>query len=137
MKRITLIGSVAVLALLSACSAKAPADIDQQSNTQTQESQNTTKTVPQDAKTITYSESGFSPASLEVTAGQTVVFVNNSTKPFWPASAPHPTHTDYPEFDAKSPVAPGSSFTFVFQKIGNWGYHNHLDSSKFGKIIVK
>ncbi len=137
MERITLIGSVVILSLLSACSAKAPADIDQQSNTQTQVSQNTTKTVPQDAKTVTYSESGFSPASLEVTTGQTVVFVNNSTKPFWPASAPHPTHTDYPEFDAKSPVAPGSSFTFVFQKIGNWGFHNHLDSSKFGKIIVK
>ena len=137
MNKIVLIGSVSILALLSACSAKAPAAIDQQSKAQTQESQNTTKTAPQDAKTITYSESGFSPASLEVVLGQTVVFVNNSTKPFWPASAPHPEHSDYPEFDAKSPVAPGSSFTFVLQKIGNWGYHDHLDSSKFGKITVK
>src|ERR1051326_866180 len=54
---------------------------------------------------VDYTSSGFSPSTLTVKAGDTVVFKNKSSSAFWPASDPHPTHTDYPGFDAKQPIA--------------------------------
>jgi plastocyanin len=55
----------------------------------------------------------------------------------WVASASHPNHTVYPEFDEKTSVKKGSSYLFTFDKVGSWGYHNHTRASDFGKVIVK
>ncbi len=85
---------------------------------------------------ITYNGTGFSPATLTVKAGDTVVFKNTSTTAVWPASDPHPTHTAYPEFDSKKAVPAGGTYSFIFTKVGTWGYHNHLNSSQKGTIIV-
>src|SRR3989344_5306189 len=49
-------------------------------------------TVPAPA-TLTYTDTGFSPASVTVTEGQTVTWVNQSSKQMWVASARHPDHT--------------------------------------------
>jgi len=100
--------------------------------------------------TIIYSAQGFSPASTTIPLGTTVTFVNQSTKNMWVASAKHPTHTAYsgtslsqhcPDttnsaFDECTAGAPGSSFSFTFNKEGTWKYHDHIDASKFGSITV-
>jgi plastocyanin len=85
---------------------------------------------------ISYNGVAFAPANLSIKAGDTVVFKNNSTKSFWPASAPHPQHTNYPEFDARQGIAPGQTFQFKFLKVGSWGFHDHLSPTAFGKITV-
>jgi plastocyanin len=79
---------------------------------------------------------GFTPSQVTIAKGDTVTFVNNGTKPIWPASAPHPTHTNYPEFDADRGIAPGSSWSFTFTRVGSWGFHDHLNAQHFGKVIV-
>lgn len=86
---------------------------------------------------ITFSGTAFSPSTLTIKNGDIVVFKNNSDKDFWPASAPHPSHTNYPEFDAKAAIAPGKTFQFKFTKVGAWGFHDHLTPSAFGKITVE
>lgn len=86
---------------------------------------------------VTYSDSGFSPASLTVKVGDTVTFKNQSGKSMWVASAPHPTHSAYPEFDAKKGVAIGENYMFAFTKAGAWKYHNHLSPFDTGTIIVQ
>jgi plastocyanin len=86
--------------------------------------------------TISVTNSGFSPASITVKKGTKVTFVNNGTNPVWPASNPHPTHTDYPGFDALSAVAPGQSWSFTFDRVGRWGFHNHLNPTQGGQITV-
>jgi plastocyanin len=86
---------------------------------------------------VSYTDSGFSPRDITVAKGQTVTFVNNSTHDMWPASDDHPTHTIYPEFDPKRRIAAGDSFSFVFEKVGTWEYHNHLQSSQTGSVTVK
>jgi len=100
---------------------------------------------------ITLTESGFSPSPLTIKVGESVKFVNNSENDFWPASAMHPTHKVYPGsdidkcdtserdllFDACGGIAPGGSWEFTFNEVGEWGYHNHLDAKSFGKIIVE
>lgn len=67
----------------------------------------------------------------------------------WVASNPHPLHTDYPGSDIKNCGAgtamfdscrvtnPGESWTFILEEPGTWGYHNHLQSSQTGTIIVE
>jgi len=51
----------------------------------------------------------------------------------WVASTPHPIHNDLPGFDAKAAMA---SYSFTFDKVGEWGLHNHLRPSDTGTIIV-
>ncbi len=86
---------------------------------------------------VTYTDSGFSPATVNVSKGTTVTFKNQSSANFWPASDPHPTHTNYPGFDAKKAIAPGSSYSFTFTKVGSWGYHNHFSPELKGRVIVQ
>lgn len=60
----------------------------------------------------------------------------------WVATDPHPDHTAYPEFDVlranggKYPE-PRNDFSFTFDKVGTWTYHNHTNPTDKGKIIVK
>ncbi len=86
---------------------------------------------------VTYTDSGFSPAVLTIKNGGTVTFKNSASDDMWVASNPHPVHTDYPGFDAKKNIAPGETYQFTFTKSGSWGYHNHLNPSEGGKIIVQ
>lgn len=86
---------------------------------------------------ILYTADGFAPAVLSITAGDTVTFVNNSKESFWPASNNHPTHTAYPEFDAKAKIEDGKTYEFTFTKSGEWGYHNHLNPKMVGVVVVK
>jgi len=86
---------------------------------------------------ISFSGTAFSPANLTIKNGDIVVFKNNSNKNFWPASAPHPQHTDYPEFDAKKEIAPGGLYQFKFTKTGAWGFHDHRTPTAFGRITVQ
>jgi len=95
------------------------------------------KTAETTSATVTYTNDGFAPAELTVKAGTTVTFINQSGSPMWVASAPHPTHTLYPEFDEKASVTKGGSYSFTFDKVGTHPYHNHLHPSNYGKIIVE
>jgi plastocyanin len=86
--------------------------------------------------TITYSDSGFSPATLTVKAGTTVTVKNDSSSSLQFSSDPHPVHTDNPELNM-GVLAPGKSDTFTVTKTGTWGYHNHLNPSDTGTIVVQ
>lgn len=86
---------------------------------------------------IVYTVSGFSPSSLTVKQGTAITFKNSSSSPFRPASDPHPIHTAYREFDAKQTIAAGQSYTFTFDKVGSWGYHDHLNPIRVGTIVVE
>lgn len=79
---------------------------------------------------------GFDPQSLTIKRGDTVVFSTTGSQPFWPASNPHPIHSDDPAFDPKRPIQPGETWSFTFADAGTFGFHNHLDSPVQGKIIV-
>lgn len=102
-------------------------------------------------KSVVYSDTGFLPSPLTIKVGDIVTFINQSSKSVWPASAMHPTHKVYPGsdiekcgtaeeveiFDACRGIPPGGSWSFKFDSVGSWGYHDHLDVTKFGKIIVE
>ena len=93
------------------------------------------------------SEDGFFPAELTVKKGGTVSWTNSSDGDMWVATGPHPAHTGYSDtaLSAHCPdtaekafdqCGTGATFTFKFDKIGTWPYHNHSASTKFGKVVV-
>lgn len=98
---------------------------------------------------ITYTDSGYSPSPITIKAGDTVTWRNQSSRTMWTASAIHPTHKVYPGsdiqkcgsgeviFDACQGIAPGAEWSFTFTNAGTWGYHNHLQASHTGKVIVE
>lgn len=89
-----------------------------------------------EAITITYTASGFSPASVTLKSGQQVTVVNNSGRSLQLSSNPHPAHTQNSELN-QSTLASGRSQTFTMTKTGTWGYHNHLDDDHTGEITVQ
>lgn len=97
------------------------------------------------AKVVEIGADGFSPATLTIKQGETVQFINKDAQPHWPASAVHPTHTAYPEtggcigskFDACAVLKQNETFNFTFNQIGTWKYHDHLNPSLKGTIIVE
>ena len=100
---------------------------------------------------VVYSADGYTPKELTIKKGDRVTFRNESVRETWPASAMHPSHTAYPGssvgkcgtteesqiFDACRGLKQGEEWSFVFGESGEWFYHDHLNSSMFGKIIVQ
>lgn len=102
-------------------------------------------TSPKEGDTVEITQTGFVPKVLKVSVGDTVTFVNRDVKSHWPASADHPTHAGYPEeggcigskFDSCGPLKTGEIFYFKFNQKGTWSYHDHIDSSLTGTVIVE
>ncbi len=87
---------------------------------------------------VKLTDQGFLPESITVKKGTVVRFVNETTGPMSIASDPHPAHTDYPGFDQfKSSFAGKAEYDFTFEKVGTWGYHNHLSPDMKGTVVVE
>lgn len=89
-----------------------------------------------DATVITYTNSGYSPAEITVKSGTTVTIKNESSRNMQFDSDPHPAHTTNEELNVET-VKPGQTQTFVVKRTGTFGYHNHLNASQTGTIIVE
>lgn len=86
--------------------------------------------------TITYSDNGFNPSSLTVSAGDTITIKNASTENLQFSSDNHPAHTNNQELN-QIELAPDQSQTITLTKKGIWGYHNHLNPDRTGTITVE
>lgn len=86
---------------------------------------------------IVLTDAGFRPERAIVDVGTIITFTTTRDKQFWPGSNPHPSHTLYPELDAKNTIPANASWVFVAEKPGVWGYHDHIRSYFTGVIIVK
>jgi plastocyanin len=85
---------------------------------------------------VTLADKGFSPSPVTVKVGTTVTFVNESSSPMWVASDPHPTHTLLSGFDELSSVGKGGTYEYTFAKIGTWTFHNHMNPTMKGTVVV-
>jgi plastocyanin len=115
----------------------------------------TTPTTPTSAPTsapmsatVTYNGSSFSPASVTIAQGGTITWTSTAGN-IWIASNPHPIHNGYDGTTMQQHCAPGytgaapldecasaTSWSFVFNKVGTWGYHDHLNASVKGSVTV-
>lgn len=88
----------------------------------------------QEGALVTYTDDGFTPSTITVARGTTVLFVNESSGSMWVASAVHPTHQVLPGFDQ---LSAGERYTYTFEQEGSWKYHNHLAPSQTGTVVVE
>lgn len=86
--------------------------------------------------TIAMDANGFSPATLGIRVGDTVVFRNDDTRTRWPASGLHPTHLLCAGFDALKPLATNETYSYTFTAAKECPMHDHLIPSIRGKITV-
>lgn len=130
-----------VVLVAAACNNKAPEQTNNQPTAPTNSDPEAVPDVVVDSSVnprieITMTANGYTPSSITVKKGTTVHFVNADTKSRWPASAPHPTHTIYSEFDPKAAVGVGKTWSFKFDKVGEWKFHDHLTPTMFGSVTV-
>lgn len=86
--------------------------------------------------TVKYTDNGFTPDKIEISEGDMVEFRNESSMNMWVASANHPSHEKLPTFDQFRAFTKGSVYRYVFKRAGTWEYHDHLNPSLGGVIIV-
>lgn len=114
-------------------------------------SNNSTIPLQGTTHTVEITPTGFAPAIITIKKGDSVTWINKREQASWPASASHPSHTVYPGsgitkcgtleentiFDACREIQEGQSYTFQFNQVGSWNYHDHLVTSFDGRIIVE
>ncbi len=115
------------------------------------EPENSTKPTENEANTtvITHTSSGFTPETITIEAGETVVW-ESETGNMWVASDQHPSHTEYSGTSrtehcqngdqntaAFDQCNAGSTFSFTFEQTGEWSYHNHENSFQGGTVVVE
>ncbi len=100
---------------------------------------------------VKITDDGFVPSFLEIARWESVTFTNFKSVKSWPASNMHPTHRSYPGsdidkcntveeagiFDACRGLETGETYTFFFNEVGEWKYHDHLQAGMTGTIVVK
>ncbi|MBY0111048.1 cupredoxin domain-containing protein [Patescibacteria group bacterium] len=92
--------------------------------------------VPEGAIVVELTKEGFSPSELTIAKGESVTFRTTGTDLYWPASNLHPSHGIYPEFDPLKPLQPTEVWSFTFDQVGEWKYHDHLAPYFTGVITV-
>lgn len=78
----------------------------------------------------------FDPKVINVKAGETVRWTNLDGALHWPASNPHPTHTNVPGLDALGDLAYNETYAYTFERPGEYFYHDHTQARETGKEIT-
>ena len=96
---------------------------------------------------VSYDGTQFSPSPVTVKKGGTVTWSAGGEKEMWVASAKPPSHAVYNDTTlqqhcpdtagiAFDQCVSGTNYSFTFGKIGTWNYHDHINPSAFGAVIV-
>lgn len=86
---------------------------------------------------VEITSAGFNPKSITIKAGETVTWANGDSKPHQVNSAPHPTHTAYPPLNQVGVLKPEESGSLTFPDPGTYRYHDHLNPTLTGTVIVQ
>ena len=79
---------------------------------------------------------GFTPQTVTVQAGTKVTWTNNSGGNATVNSSVHPSHQDYPPLNLGE-FEDGQTLFLVFDTPGTYKYHDHLNPSWTGTVVVE
>ena len=85
---------------------------------------------------VTVTDTGFEPQTITVKAGTKVVWENHTQVTADVSSAQHPTHLVYPPLNLGN-FEPDKTVELVFSEPGTYKYHDHLNPSMFGTVVVE
>ncbi len=100
---------------------------------------------------VEMTQSGFATSTVHIRQGDAVVFHNSGDVLRWPATNEHPTHTEYPNSDARkcgtiseslildscAPLSKGENYPFRFDEAGVWHVHDHLSPDAGLSVTVE
>ena len=86
---------------------------------------------------VEITKNGFVPATLQVSSGTKVIWVNKDSAPHQVSSDPYPDHTTLPGLHAEKPLASEQTYSYTFSKTGTWTYHDYLNPSLSATVQVK
>ena len=89
----------------------------------------TTTTSTSSGNTVTLANFAFSPATLNVQVGTTVIWTNND-------STTHTVTSESGVFDSGN-LATNATFSYTFNSAGTFAYHCSIHTSMTGKVVVK
>ena len=85
---------------------------------------------------IRYTASGFSPASLTVTKGDSVRFINDGNDAM--SIAPADTvNQPYATFDQTKSIGKGGTYNYTFTSAGSYTYYNLNNKTHVGVVTAK
>lgn len=84
---------------------------------------------------ISYTNSGFSPATLTIKKGKGVRFINNSDKAMR-VFADDKNSQIFGSLSQSKTVGRGGTYDFTFTQAGNWAYHNANNTADRGTVLV-
>ena len=91
--------------------------------------------TPSERMALSFTDSGFEPEQITVKKGTVITVTNNSSKDVQFSSNEHPSHRDNTEMNLKT-LSPGESESYTATVVGTWGFHDHIDDSKMGTVVV-
>lgn len=121
---------------ITTLSAAQTQSVPQNTTTSTQTNTSTGQNTISQPKTLSVNIQNNLMPMVSINVGDTVKWTNMDTTAHTVASNPHPTHTDLPGFVSGS-IAKNASYSYTFTKAGTWGYHDHLNPSLKGSVVVK
>jgi plastocyanin len=83
----------------------------------------------QAAEAVSITPSGFEPAQAAVATGETVTWTNND-------AVSRQVVADGGQFSSP-PIAPGTTYSFRFRRVGTFAYHERTKTSMKGAVVVR
>jgi plastocyanin len=91
----------------------------------------------QPAAEVVIMADGFSPATISISKGQSVHWLNQDSSMHQVASDPYPTEDAIPDFKQTVALENSQSYTYTFNQTGTFTYHDHLNPYTIkGTVIV-
>lgn len=97
---------------------------------------NTPKESVPTSVTVSVTSQGFKPSELKIKKGTLVIWNNESANSVTVNSDNHPAHLLWPFLNLGT-FKNGESVSVVFDKVGNYTYHNHFNPTQRGKVMVE
>lgn len=95
-------------------------------------------TQPSKVALVKIDAKGFFPKTLLVKKGTTVIWKNTDSRAHQIISDPHPLHNLLPKLAGPTPLDSNTSYSFTFNTVGTFTYHDELNPLKFtGMVIVE
>lgn len=85
---------------------------------------------------VNITSAGFSPKEVTIKAGEAVTWMNGESVVHVVNSAVHPTHQLYLPLNLGN-IQAGGKASLTFPTAGTYKYHNHLNPSLTGSIVVE
>lgn len=82
---------------------------------------------------VIFTGQSYQPTALTIKQGDSVKFVNQSQRDFWPVLVDQDRDR---EFSSDQRMQPGQEFSFRFTAFGTWTYSDKLTAGAFGEIVV-